>query len=128
MDSNKAKPKLLPLEESFEVKHNKLFTKNISSNCRQLFKMRKDFLAMNENQLVENYKRIIDFNEDMKSDKDYALNSKLENVFFLKIALDKDYPILLKNVIDNGIKLEYWKINYLPVIFYLAEVKYQLQE
>ena len=121
MDSNKAKPKLLPLEESFEVKHNKLFTKNISSNCRQLFKMRKDFLAMNENQLVENYKRIIDFNEDMKSDKDYALNSKLENVFFLKIALDKDYPILLKNVIDNGIKLEYWKINYLPVIFYLAD-------
>ncbi len=115
-----SKPRL-KLHESFESRYNKLFTKYMSSNSVQLFKMSKDFYAMPEEKLIEELNKICEFNSTLTSSSDYAIQSKLQILFFLKIAMDKDYPKLLNEVTNKGIKLEYWKFNYLPATFYLAD-------
>lgn len=115
-----SKPRL-KLHESFESRYNKLFTKYMSSNSVQLFKMSKDFYAMPEEKLIEELNKICEFNSTLTSSSDYAIQSKLQILFFLKIAMDKDYPKLLNEAVNKGIKLEYWKFNYLPTIFYLAD-------
>ena len=115
-----SKPRLKILE-SYETRYNKLFTKTISSNSSQLFKMSKDFYAMPEVKLIEEFNKIYEYNQCLTNNSDYAIQSKLQILFFLKIAMDKDYPKLLKEVTEKGIKLEEWKFNYLPIVFYLAD-------
>ena len=101
---------------------NKIYGNDLRSNSSKLLELRADFLKMDENALIEEFKKLNDFNKKFNAkSQDNRIYLDVDNLFFIKIALDKDYSELLQEVLYRGFNLDYWKINYVPPVFYAAD-------
>ncbi len=101
----------------------KLYGANsLSSNTDKLLKLRAEFLKMDENTLIEEFKKLNEFNKQFNSNtQENRLCLDVDKLFFVKIAFDKDYSQLLQEILNTGFNLDYWKINYVPPVFYAAD-------
>ena len=100
----------------------KLYGSHLSSNTDKLLELRKDFLSMDENTLIQEFNKINEFNKQFDSNSwDNKRSLDITKLFFVKIALDKDYSKLLQEILNTDFELNFWKINYMPPILYAAD-------
>ena len=101
---------------------NKIYGNRITSNTDKLLELRKDFLAMDENRLTQEFIKLNNFNKQFNSNS-WNNRSSLDvaKLFFVKIALDKDYSKLLQEILNTDFELNFWRINYMPLILYSAD-------
>ena len=107
-----------------DIVRHKFLTNDIRTNTRNLLKYRDTLLEMPENRLLYVFNTIEDFKKSNAKSKTRAETNLLdiETLVFLKIALDKDYPDLFNKILEKYPKfLAYWKINYVPILFYVAD-------
>ena len=104
----------------------KIYGNHLPSNTNKLLELRADFLKKDENALIEEFKKLNDFNKQFDSkSQENKLCLDIDKLFFVKIALDKDYSQLLQEILNTGFNLNYWKINYVPPAFYAADMDSQ---
>ena len=111
------------IDNKFNFNQERLFTDNSYSDLTYLYEKRDYFLALPEKDLIDNFTNIYNFVTRRLTSKstDERVYNVLKIVFFLKIAIDKDYPNLLKEILDKKFEINSWKFNYLPVLFYVAD-------
>ena len=110
----------IQLEDKVKIS---FLTSNLRSNSNNLLEFRNNLLEMSEKTLIEAFDKIYDYNKDNfnSKSKEDSFYMDLETLIFLKISIDKDYSDLFKAILNKKFKLFYWKINYLPVVFYVAD-------
>lgn len=101
---------------------NKIYGNRITSNTDKLLELRKDFLKMDENTLTQEFIKLNNFNKQFNSNSwDNRSSLDVAKLFFVKIALDKDYSKLLQEILNTDFELNFWRINYMPLILYAAD-------
>ncbi len=89
------------IEETIEKSD---FLKNI---IEKYFKEENKYLAMGENELISEYSNFTK-NNGNKKDSFYNCLYNVFDDFFAKIAIEKDYLILLQELIKNGFNRKRW--------------------
>ena len=101
---------------------NKIYGNSLTSNTDKLLDLRKEFLNMDENSLIQEFTKLTEFNKQFNSNSwDDRRSLDVTKLFFIKIALDKDYSSLLQEILNTDFDLNFWRINYMPPILYAAD-------
>ena len=116
----------LDIEQKIQLEDkvkNSFLTSDLRSNSNNLLELRNNLLEISEKNLIVIFNKIYDYNKDNfhSKSKENSFFKDLETLVFFKISIDKDYSDLLKAILNKKFKLFYWKINYLPVVFYVAD-------
>lgn len=92
-------------------------------NLKSSYKKRtNELMKMSENELIYEYNEIQRKKNLILSDlKDGSISHNFEVSFFVKQAIEKDYPNLLLELLKNGFKPDNWTYNNNPTIFYAAD-------
>ena len=111
------------IDNKFNFNQDRLYTDNPYSDMTYLYEKRDYFLALPEKDLIDNFTNIYNYvsRRLVSKSTDERVYNVLKIVFFLKIAIDKDYPNLLKEIIDKKFEINLWRFNYLPILFYVAD-------
>lgn len=98
---------------------------------REFYKRLPKLSELPEKELIEEY----DISQSIKEEKlknynvdennIYSEEFNLEISFFMQIALKKDYPELLKKIINQGYSINNWGFNGFPTLFYANECNSQ---